>query len=50
MDVSRYCCVIEEVPRKISSAGEEETDFRIEVSGSLAFLIGKTDSKAPSQD
>lgn len=39
-----------EVPRKISSATDIETDFRIEVSGSLACLIGKTASKAPSGD
>ena len=39
-----------EVPREISSAGEVETDFPIEVSGSLACLRGKTGSKAPSED
>jgi len=39
-----------EVPRKFSSAGEMESDFHIEVSGSLACLIGKTASKAPSGD
>lgn len=41
-DVSRYHCVIVEVQRKISAAGDVVEDFRIEVSGSLACLIGKT--------
>jgi len=45
-DVSRYLCVIVEVPRKFSSAGEVKTDFQIEVAGSLDCLKSKTVFKA----
>jgi hypothetical protein len=49
-EISRPPCVLVEVPRKLSSAGEGDNTFCIEVSGVLANLMGKTGSKGPFKD
>jgi hypothetical protein len=49
-EISRLLCVLVEVPRKLSSAGEEDNTFCIEVSGVIANLMGKTGSKGPFED
>ena len=49
-EISRPPCVLVEAPRNLSSAGEGDSTFHIEVSGFIASLMGKTGSKAPLED